>query len=195
MPNNFDKSFDELIKLEFNNKYDALHKNDGENGYTFMGIYESAHPNWQGWNFIYKYKNSHETIEEASAEAYKDTYLRELVKEFYKTEFWDKMNLDKLNNARTADLIFKFAVNTGIKRAVEYAQTIADVRTDGLIGEKTAKALNSLDAAIFEKKYKDIFKKFYDYLVEKNPKYKKFSFGWQKRVKLSQTDIDFINFA
>lgn len=195
MPNNFDKSFDELIKLEFNNQYDALHKNDGEIGYTFMGIYEGAHPNWQGWNFIYKYKNSHETIEEASAEAYKDTYLHKLVKEFYKTEFWDKMNLNKLNNARTADLIFKFAVNTGIKRAVKYAQTIADVRTDGLIGEKTAKALNSLDATIFEKKYKDIFKKFYDYLVEKNPKYKKFSFGWQKRVKLSQTDIDFINFS
>lgn len=195
MPNNFDKSFDELIKLEFNNRYDALHKNDGENGYTFMGIYESAHPNWQGWNFIYKYKNSHETIEKASAEAYKDTYLRELVKEFYKTEFWDKMNLDKLNNARTADLIFKFAVNTGIKRAVKYAQTIADVRTDGLIGGKTIKALNSLDAAAFEKKYKDIFKKFYNYLVEKNPKYKKFSVGWQKRVKLSQADIDFINFA
>lgn len=195
MPNNFDKSFDELIKLEFNNRYDALHKNDGENGYTFMGIYESAHPNWQGWNFIYKYKNSHETIEEASAEAYKDTYLRELVKEFYKTEFWKKMRLDELKNERIADLIFKFAVNTGIKRAVKYAQTIADVRTDGLIGEKTAKALNSLDATIFEKKYKDIFKKFYNYLVEKNPKYKKFSFGWQKRVKLSQTDIDFINFA
>lgn len=195
MPNNFDKSFDELIKLEFNNKYDALHKNDGENGYTFMGIYESAHPNWQGWNFIYKYKNSHETIEKASAEAYKDTYLRELVKEFYKTEFWDKMRLDELKNERIADLIFKFAVNTGIKRAVKYAQRVADVRTDGLIGEKTAKALNSLDVTIFEKKYKDIFKKFYNYLVEKNPKYKKFLFGWQKRVKLSQTDIDFINFA
>ena len=195
MPNNFDKSFDELIKLEFNNKYDALHKNDGENGYTFMGIYESAHPNWQGWNFIYKYKNSHETIEKASAEAYKDTYLRELVKEFYKTEFWEKMRLDELKNERIADLIFKFAVNTGIKRAVKYAQTVADVRTDGLIGEKTAKALNSLDATIFEKKYKDIFKKFYDYLVEKNPKYEKFSAGWQKRVKLSQADIDFINFA
>lgn len=195
MPNNFDKSFDELIKLEFNNKYDALHKNDGENGYTFMGIYESAHPNWQGWNFIYKYKNSHETIEKASAEAYKDTYLRELVKEFYKTEFWEKMRLDELKNERIADLIFKFAVNTGIKRAVKYAQTVADVRTDGLIGEKTAKALNSLDVTIFEKKYKDIFKKFYNYLVEKNPKYKKFSVGWQKRVKLSQTDIDFINFA
>ncbi|WP_303296956.1 hypothetical protein [Campylobacter fetus] len=37
---NFRKSMEILLKLEFNNPNDALHKNKTENGFTFMGIYQ-----------------------------------------------------------------------------------------------------------------------------------------------------------
>ncbi len=45
---NFRKSMEILLKLEFNNPHDALHKNKTENGFTFMGIYQGAHASWSG---------------------------------------------------------------------------------------------------------------------------------------------------
>lgn len=184
---NFDKSFDELLNLEFNNPYDILHKNEGESGYTFSGIYESANANWKGWDVIKRYIKVRRNLRKASFDAYKDEVLRGLTKEFYKTAFWEKMRLDELKNERIADLIFKFAVNTGIKRAVRYAQLAADVRIDGIVGINTLKALNSIDTAIFEKRYKNSFKRFYEKLARNNPdKYSKFLKGWQNRVILSK---------
>lgn len=184
---NFDKSFDELLNLEFNNPYDILHKNEGESGYTFSGIYESANPDWKGWDIIKRYIKNCANLRKAGFQAYKDEVLRGLTKEFYKTAFWEKMRLDELKNERIADLIFKFAVNTGIKRAVRYAQLAADVRIDGIVGINTLKALNSIDTAIFEKRYKNSFKRFYEKLARNNPdKYSKFLKGWQNRVILSE---------
>lgn len=184
---NFDKSFDELLKLEFNNPYDALHKNEGESGLTFMGIYMSANPDRKIWDIIKRYIKNCANLRKASFDAYKDEVLQGLVKEFYKTAFWEKMHLDELKNERIADLIFKFAVNTGIKRAVRYAQLAADVRIDGIVGVNTIKALNSIDTAIFEKRYKNSFKRFYEKLARNNPdKYSKFLNGWQNRVILSK---------
>ena len=39
----FKRALEILYKLEFNNPQNALHKNPTESGYTFMGIYETAH--------------------------------------------------------------------------------------------------------------------------------------------------------
>lgn len=190
MMSNFDKSFDEMLNLELSSPYNALHKNKGESGYTFMGIYESAHPNWKGWELIYKMLDLYKSLDKASYECYQNVFLTDLVKEFYKVNFWDKLRLDEIKSDRIADLIFKFAVNVGIKRAVRYAQMVANVRLDGIIGANTINALNTLDSGYFEKRYKAEFMKFYDGLVKRNlNRYDRFLKGWGNRVRKAELAI------
>ena len=182
----FKKSFGELLGLEFGSPYNALHFNKGENGYTFMGIYEGAHPKWQGWELVYRTLNLYKDLRKASYECYQNIFIMDLVKEFYKLNFWNKLRLDEIKSDRIADLIFKFAVNVGIKRAVRYAQMIANVRLDGIIGANTINALNTLDSGYFEERYKAEFVRFYESLAKRNPsRYGRFLRGWLNRVKRS----------
>lgn len=186
----FKKSFDEMLGLEFGSPYNALHKNKGESGYTFMGIYESAHPNWSGWEIVYRTLDLYKDLRKASYECYQNVFLTDLVKEFYKLNFWDRLRLDEIKSGRIADLIFKFAVNVGIKRAVRYAQMVANVRIDCIIGANTINALNTLDSGYFEERYKAEFIKFYEGLVKRNPdKNDRFLNGWLNRVTLSKNDL------
>lgn len=183
----FKKSFDEMLNLELSSPYNALHKNKGENGYTFMGIYESAHPSWKGWEIIYRTLELYKDLRKASYECYQNVFLAELVEKFYKENFWDKLRLDEIKSDRIADLIFKFGVNVGIKRAVRYAQMVANVRLDGIIGNNTINALNSLDSGYFEDRYKAEFIKLYDELVKRNPdKNSRFLNGWLNRVRKAE---------
>lgn len=175
-----------MLGLEFGSPYNALHKNKWENGYTFMGIYEGAHPSWSGWEIVYSTLKLYKDLEKASYECYQNIFLTDLVKEFYKANFWDKLRLDEIKSDRIADLIFKFGVNVGIKRAVRYAQMVANVRLDGIIGNNTINALNSLDSGYFEKRYKAEFIKFYEGLAKESPgRYNGLLKGWINRVKRS----------
>ncbi|MCR8685207.1 putative peptidoglycan-binding domain-containing protein [Campylobacter ureolyticus] len=182
----FKKSFDEMLGLEFGSPYNALHKNKGEGGYTFMGIYEGAHPSWSGWEIVYRTLELYKDLRKASYECYQNVFLTDLVKEFYKLNFWDRLRLDEIKSDRIADLIFKFAVNVGIKRAVRYAQMIVNVKLDSIIGNNTISALNTLDSKYFEERYKTEFIKFYEGLAKRNPnKYNVFLKGWLNRIKRS----------
>lgn len=187
---NFDKSFEEILNLELSSPYNALHFNKGESGYTFMGIYEKAHPSWKGWEIIYRTLELYKDLRKASYECYQNVFLTDLVKEFYKLNFWDKLRLDEIKSDRIADLIFKFGVNVGVKRAVRYAQMVANVRIDGIIGANTINALNSLDSGYFEDRYKAEFIRFYEGLAKRNPdRYNSLLKGWLNRVTLSKNDL------
>ena len=50
-----EKSMLLLAALEHSNKENiVLHQNKHENGLKFWGIYESMHPDWQGWGELLK---------------------------------------------------------------------------------------------------------------------------------------------
>ena len=49
---NFNEAFQILMRLEFSKPEDALDRNPTESGWTFMGIYQDAHPHWAGWDEI-----------------------------------------------------------------------------------------------------------------------------------------------
>ena len=46
---NFKRSYEILKRLEFSDESNALHKNENENGLTWMGIYEAKNPSWANW--------------------------------------------------------------------------------------------------------------------------------------------------
>lgn len=182
---NFEVSYDNMLSLEFNSPTNALHYNKGESGHTFMGIYEVAHPSWSGWDKVKAYlKQCNNNIKSASLKCYSDKELKEQVQKFYKKEFWNKMRLDEVIPYRTADLIFKFGVNVGIKRAVKYAQQVVKVADDGIVGINTLKALNIYSPLIFESEYKAKFVNYYTNLASSS-RYSHFLDGWLNRVELS----------
>jgi hypothetical protein len=174
-----------MAKREFSNSKNVLHHNKGEKGYTYYGIYQSAHPNWRGWDFIYdELMNQDWMLSMASPKLYQDDNLTKEVKKFYMANYWIKLKLDYVASQKIADEIFVFAVNTNPKRAVKKAQKLVGVKQDGFIGAITIKALNEFDERVFDVEYDKLEIGFYRYLVWLNPsRYSRFLNGWINRAK------------
>ena len=176
-----EEAFKKVIGLEFNSPSNALHYNPGEHGYTYMGIYEYAHPEWSGWEIVHNALSIMD-IKGASIHLYDDQELTQSVMEFYKKEFWDKMRLDEVVEQHTAEEMFVFAVNAGIGSAVKVAQRIIGVTADGILGSGTIKALNGYDRSKFDTEYDAGEIAHYEKLVAANPDFKKNMNGWRNRA-------------
>ena len=178
---NFTKSMQFLIRLEFNSPSLTLHKNETENGLTFFGIYECAHPDFKGWELV-KQVLKGKTLKEASVILYNNSDLVALVYEFYKREFWDKMRLDEVESDLKASEVFIFGVNVDTKPAVRVLQRLLNVTVDGVMGAQTLKALNAYDEGKFNVEFDSYEIAYYASLVSKNPKLKIYANGWKNRA-------------
>ena len=172
-----------LKQVEHSNRNDKLlHKNKGENGLTFYGIYESAHPNWKGWSIIKRYLANEPEIEKCSIVLSNVTDLIKLVNEFYRREFWNRANLDAIEDQRKADEIFIFGTNVGMKVAIKKAQELVGVVVDGDMGPKTLKAINEYDTEKFDVFYDLEEKEYYDKLCDLNDRLRVNQKGWYNRA-------------
>ena len=178
-----DEVFDIMLKLEFNSPANALHTNKTEVGYTFMGIYQKAHPNLVMWKQIDETVKRHKKLSDASVELYSNKILLEEVKMFYKKNFWDRMRLDEIVDQHKANEMFVFGVNAGCSRAVRLAQLVVGTVADGLIGPKTIAAINSYDVNEFDREFDEEEIKYYEAIVRNNPEKKIFLNGWKNRAK------------
>jgi len=183
----FNESMNELKALEYSSPSNVLHFNSGEHGYTFYGIYQSAHTRWSGWRRVYKAIIKHKYNLKASSRAlYADKVLTNLVYDFYKKEFWQTMQLEFVNSQKIADEIFVFGVNTNPKRAIKKAQKLVGVKVDGWIGAKTLKALNTYDPKKFDVQFDLSEIAFYRYLAffsKRKAQHRKFYRGWVNRAR------------
>ena len=76
-----------------------------------------------------------------------DSLTLEKANEFYRREYWDKNNIDLIDNHEIAQRVFIFCVNPGGKKAIvnlQKAATIlgASLSIDGILGPKTAAWVN-----------------------------------------------------
>lgn len=177
-----DKVFDIMLKLEFNSPANALHVNKTETGYTFMGIYQKAHPNLVMWKQIDETVKRHKKLSDASVELYNNKVLLEEVKMFYKKNFWDRMRLDEITDQHKANEMFVFGVNAGCGRSVRLAQLVVGTVADGLIGPKTIEAINAYDTDEFDREFDSEEIKYYEAIVSNNPEKKIFLNGWKNRA-------------
>lgn len=180
---NFNEAFEILMRLEFNSPSNALHLNKTEHGLTYMGIYEGAHPAWQGWTMIKQALRAFGNIDDASRALYRNVELSADVKAFYKAKFWDAMRLDEISSQHSANEIFIFGVNAGCKEAVKLAQRVVGVQADGVVGQATINALNFYDEAKFDKEYDRGEIAFYNKIIEINPAKRIFANGWRNRAE------------
>lgn len=106
-----------------------LHDIPGDRGGpTYAGIARNRWPMWKGWLLI------------DAGEFGPD--LKAMVYDFFKREFWDRIQGDDMGAQVVACHIYSFAVNAGRRTSIKMAQRIIGATVDGFIGPKTLQALN-----------------------------------------------------
>lgn len=135
-------------------------------GATNLGITKATYENWVG---------RHVAIDE----------MRQLTvthaAPIYKQEYWDRVRADELPDG--VDLmLFDFAVNAGVSRAVRTAQRVVGVVVDGKLGPKTLAAIRDTDPLNFIKEYTNRKLAFYRRLKT----YDVFGRGWEARSQKTQ---------
>lgn len=120
-------------------------------------------------------------------------FPKDKAKEIYAKDYYYKNKIDKIADDRVALSVFDWVVNSGgskkeIQKMLnkEYGFNLA---TDGVIGEKTLSALNSVDSDSLLKNISTTQRNYYDYLVRKEPKYESFHDGWHNRVDRKENYI------
>lgn len=167
MDTNFEFAFQRMMRNEGGF---VLHKNEGDRGgWTFAGIAENFWPDWAGWSIV---KSGRED----------DPHLTQLVRDFYKTNFWDRISLDDVQNKIVTYNIFDFAVNAGTRTSSKLAQIAVGATPDGIIGPKSIAALNKVDQQEFELKFAIAKIKRYIHITDKNRTQTRFLRGWIKRT-------------
>ena len=188
----FKKAMDLFLEAEISNSpKKALHKNEGENGLTYMGIYQSAHPTWFRWGYIQTVLDRHGGDKiEASIELYQDKSLTQDVYAFMKKNFWDRMKLDMLTSQKIAEELFIFGTNANIKAGVRMAQRLVGVEDDGIVGNGTITALNAFDERVFNEEYDLLEQAYYMNLISHRPELKVNNRGWVRRSELAMIPIE-----
>ena len=144
----------------------VLHTVPGDRGgQTFAGIARNMHPKWPGWSLIDR----------------GETPSAQMVRDFYKQNFWDDIRGDELVHQAVASDIFNFYVNTG-RPAKVLAQLVVGTTPDGAIGPRTVAALNEVDPEKFVLAYAIAKITRYRDIVQRDRSQMKFLLGWINRT-------------
>ena len=172
-----------LKEVEHSNRNDKLlHKNKGENGLTFFGIYQSAHPKLSIWRTIESYLKIEPDIKKCSLLLSNVSDLKDEVYKFYKREFWDKMQLDKVISGHICNELFIFGVNVGYKTCIRETQKLLGVTADGIVGPITLAKLNDYDVVKFDKEFDKIEMAYYERIAKSKPHLAINLKGWFNRA-------------
>jgi len=158
MQSNFQKSFELMLKSEggyVNNPADP-------GGMTNLGVTKATWENWIG-------RQSNE------AEIRNLTFAK--VEPLYKKKYWDAVRADELPDGIDY-LVFDFAVNAGVGRAIKTLQTAVGVASDGWFGPATMTDVKALDPHELIERFSKAKEDFYRSL----PTFDVFGQGWINRV-------------
>jgi len=151
-------------------------------GETYRGIARVYHPSWEGWQLLDTYKLQNGGIKHNVI--IQDATLENLVKQFYYFRFWKHFNLDKINSAELATLVYDSVVHSG-NRGIKFLQEAANMlgtalKVDGIIGNNTLTAINSLPAVKLHDTMKEVRLSFLRQLATGDQA--KFWNGWYNRI-------------
>ena len=147
---------------------------DDPGGETYKGISRNSNNTWTGWQTIDLLKKKPNFPKNLDT----DKVLQENIKSFYKSNYWDTIKGNDIQNQSVADSIFDFAVNAGVKASSTLAQTIAGASTDGKIGPVTISKINAFDSGYFLALFKVAKIERYMDIIKNRPTSKKYLYGW-----------------
>jgi lysozyme family protein len=165
---------------------------DDLGGPTYCGIARNKQPYWKGWTIVDRLKKDKSFPYNLSL----DIELQKWVSSFYKSNFWNALSLDDLQDQRMANELYDTAVNMGIGRAGLFFQRVlntinrqgtlfSDLKLDGQIGAKTISSFNALspnDKYLVWKLFNCLQGEKYISICEANPSQEKFVRSWASRV-------------
>jgi lysozyme family protein len=130
-------NFDIAYKKTSGNEGGYANVSGDNGGETYCGISRKFWPNWAGWKIVDANKPlKHNQI-------IKNPTLESLVKGFYKKEFWDKIEGDKIDNQDVADTLYDFGVNAGTGVSIKQIQKVLGLPVTGKITEDLIEAINN----------------------------------------------------
>lgn len=163
----FESAFEKMITNE--GGYKLINVPGDTGGQTYAGIARNFHSNWKGWAYI-------------DSNNLSNPQLKESVRSFYKSNFWNPVKGDSITSQKVAETIFDFAVNTGVAISARLAQGIIGADIDGKIGTKTLAKLNTYDEEKFLLKFAIAKVSRYAQICNKNKTQSKFLLGWINRT-------------
>jgi len=144
----------------------VLHEVPGDRGgQTYAGIARKMNPRWDGWALIDR----------------REPVPAQLVRDFYRHQYWDTIAGDRLSSQVIAQSIFDFHVNAGAA-ARKLAQLVVGSTPDGIFGDKTVAALNAYDEGRFVMAYALVKIARYRDIVMRDRSQGKFLLGWVNRA-------------
>lgn len=100
----------------------------------------------------------------------------------YKSDYWDKIQGDKIKSYSVAFAIFDQAVNRGVVPAVRNAQKSVGVKDDGILGPATLNAINAKPEGQFLTSFIENSKNAYLRIIELFPDQIANLQGWMNRL-------------
>lgn len=121
---------------------EGVYSNDKRDsgGETYMGISRNRHPMWEGWRYVDACKGS-TTFPSCLS---KNTKLKQMVLDFYRFNFWNKVWGDRIEDQQVATQLYDTAVNKGYVSAIRTSQVAAGMPITGKMNETLLTYLNSL---------------------------------------------------
>lgn len=119
-------------------------------GETFHGIARNFWPKWKGWVLIDAHRkkfpaaiHSPKNWKAVDEILKSEPRLKDLVKAFYRANFWDDVEGDRISSQSVANILFDWAVNSGEGSPAKSIQRIVGAKADGDIGPATAAKINA----------------------------------------------------
>ena len=151
---------------------------DDPGGETYRGVARKIWPRWEGWDTLDYLK----TQSGFPSNLDNNSVLQDLIHDFYKNNFWDRIKGEQIKDQEVANSIFDFAVNAGVRTSSGLAQMVVGADTDGIIGPKTLEKLNIFDSDHFLAAFTVAKIARYVSIIKKRPTSRKYLYGWVRRA-------------
>jgi lysozyme family protein len=110
------------------------------------------------------------------------TMSKEEASEIYSSEYIIKPKFHLIKDYDLRYMVIDAAVNSGQQRATMWLQSSSGAVADGIIGDKTLKAVNEGDTQAIKRKFISERINFVGRLITRDPVQSKFAAGWMKRI-------------
>lgn len=147
-------------------------------GETYKGVARKSNPKWIGWITIDQMKAKSNFPRNLDS----NSDLQILIKEFYETNYWDKIRGDEILDQNIAESIFDFGVNAGPTTSIKIAQMTVGTNADGVIGPETLDKINQDNPRAFLAVFAIHKIGRYINICEKRKDSRKYFYGWIKRT-------------
>jgi lysozyme family protein len=152
-------------------------------GETYCGISRKNWPKWAGWTLVDNAKPLKWN------QKVNNSQLDTLVEEFYHTNFYTPLKLDKVDSLLISAHLYDQAVNSGRAASVKLLQKAINkvckvsISVDGIIGNTTISYANGAKKNEIATELTNQRNLRYKEIVAKDSSQKKFLTGWLNRVK------------